>query len=350
MPETLSDRPAPIGVTVLSGFLGAGKTTLLKRLIENPEGERLAVLVNDFGAVNIDAALVESVASDQIALSNGCICCSIRDDLADAVVRLLDRDLRPDRILIEASGVSRPLAILEGLSREDIRDRITIEATLCLIDADQFPSLDYKSTELAIDQAVSSDLLILNKCDVARPADLAATEETLVSTMPEIRRIRTVFADVPREVLFGPQAAKGDGPAARAGSHRVGHAHDHGHDHDHGHTHAHVCDAHCDHAHHSHADEFESWSWTSDAVIDVEKLRRAVRDLPHGLLRAKGVLRGAGPTGDHQRVVFHLVGKRSSVTLEAGAAPEVSQLVAIGRRGEIAPAALQQVFEGCRGG
>lgn len=329
----------PVPVTVIVGFLGAGKTTLLKRLLEDPRGERLAVLVNDFGAVNIDAALVETVGADQVALSNGCICCSIRDDLAAAVTRALDAGSRPDRLVIEASGVSRPLSILSALEHETIAPRLAVDATVCVIDTDQFPALDYAATELAIEQAVSSDLLLLNKCDVAAPQDLAATECTLTSTMPDIRRIRTTFADVPREVLFGFDPAE---LASRRSSHTHGaHVcgdtcdhHGHAHDDDHGHA-----------RHRSHADEFEAWSWSRPRRIDEAAFRRAVRALPPDLLRAKGIV-GTGD-GAGRRVVFQLVGRRSSVLAEDHAAPALSEVVAIARKGALDRARLDALFDAC---
>lgn len=327
-----------VPVTVIVGFLGAGKTTLLKRLLENPRGERLAVLVNDFGAVNIDAALVETIGADQVALSNGCICCSIRDDLAEAVTRTLDAGQRPDRLIVEASGVSRPLSILSALEHDTIAPRVAVDATVCLIDTDQFPALDYAGTELAIEQAVSSDLLLLNKCDVAAPHDLAATESTLTSTMPDIRRVRTAFADVPRELLFGFDPAE---LASRRGSHTQGaHVCDESCDHRaHGHDHAHA------HAHRqSHADEFEAWSWSRPGPVDEAAFRRAVRALPANLLRAKGIVATARGAGAANRLVFQLVGRRSSVVSEDGPAPPLSQVVAIARTGTLDRARLDALF------
>src|SRR5262245_34487323 len=98
-------------VTVISGFLGAGKTTLLNRILKGNHGLRVAVLVNDFGSINIDAELVVDVESDVVSLANGCVCCSIRDDLSEAIVAVLERPERPEYIVLEASGVAEPAGL-----------------------------------------------------------------------------------------------------------------------------------------------------------------------------------------------------------------------------------------------
>src|SRR5262249_15452168 len=103
----------PIPVTIVSGFLGAGKTTLVQRLLADAR-ERLAVLVNDFAALDVDAALIESAAPDRIALTNGCICCTLRTDLAAAVLELASASPTPERIVVEASGVAEPYGVMEA--------------------------------------------------------------------------------------------------------------------------------------------------------------------------------------------------------------------------------------------
>jgi len=321
---------APIPTTLLTGFLGAGKTTLLQRLLADPQGIRFGVLVNDFGAVNIDAELVAETEGDRVSLANGCVCCTIRDDLVEAVQRLLASDPPPDRLVIEASGVSRPIAIVEALEDAALEGRVALDGLFCLVDAAGFRELDYAATELAIEQAGAADLVLLNKCDLAGPADLAAVETSLRGPLPKLRLLQTRYAEVPRALLFGLE--RESRPEA-AGHEHHGHGHDHGHDHDHDHGDGHL-------------EDFTSWSWRSAAPLDEAAFRNAVRRLPPGLLRAKGVLAFAGRP--EARGVFQLVGRRSSLTFEEGRPPRESALVAIGRPGDLEPEALTALLEGCR--
>lgn len=310
-------------VTIIAGFLGAGKTTFLSRILSDPRGVRFGVLVNDFGAINIDADLVAQTGTDRVSLANGCVCCSIRDDLVAAIAELLEAPERPDHVVIEASGVSRPLAIVDALEDPAVADRLALDGIFCLVDAEQFERLDYADTELAMDQAFSSDLVLINKADLVDPDVLDRIEETLRDPMPRMRVLRTVNGDLPRDLLFGPE------PGARETTGRQGLAHD---DHDHGHHHD-----------HDHDDAFEASSWETCDPLDEAAVRIALCRLPADLLRAKGILDLGGKRG-----VLHLVGKRRSLVVEDAPPPTRSQVVAIARRGRLDADAINSVLDACR--
>ncbi len=284
-----------IPITIVSGFLGAGKTTLLERLLTGAS-QRLAVLVNDFAALNIDAALIESAAPERIALTNGCVCCTLRADLAAAALELAGASPPPQRIVVETSGVAEPYGVMEALLLPEVVERVFVESCVCVVDALQFPELDYASGELAIDQAAVADFVLLNKCDLVSDAHIARVEATLRGALPAMRIHRTSYAAIDPEVVFG--VSEHHAPKSAA---------------------------------HHHAD-YASFAWSCDEPLELDAFERLVDDLPHAVLRGKGILQFA----EHrdERGVFHRVGKRSTLTFEAGANSSSSRLVLIGPRAE----------------
>jgi G3E family GTPase len=218
-------------------------------------------------------------------------------------------------LIVEASGVSRPLAIADALEGPPLEDRLAIDGIFCLVDAENFQQLDFADTELALDQALGSDLVVLNKCDLVDEEGVRAVEATLRGPMPALRILHSRFADVPRGLLLDPEHT------------RAASSHDHHHDHDHG-------------------DAFMAWSWRSSVPLDLVAFRAAMRALPHDLLRAKGIL--AFADRPDERAVFQLVGKRKELKLEPATPPAESTLVAIARAGGLDPAALTALFDGCR--
>ncbi|QAX27981.1 CobW family GTP-binding protein [Leisingera sp. NJS204] len=151
-------------VTIISGYLGAGKTTLINRLLAEDHGLKLTVIVNDFGAINIDDALIQDTAGGTIALTNGCACCTMGDDLSLALRDILNRPDRPDHLVIEASGISDPVAIANSVLNEI---GLSYGGIVTLVDAENAGTLlsDPLVAPQAEQQIRAADLVIVSKCD-----------------------------------------------------------------------------------------------------------------------------------------------------------------------------------------
>ncbi len=187
---------------VIGGFLGSGKTTLLNRMIRENEGERLAVLVNDFGDLAIDEQLIVEHGGDTIALANGCICCSIGNDLIVTLLRLLKQDPQPDRIVIEASGVADPRPIAD---MAELHKGLERGGTIVVVDAEQVLDLvgDPKLTDTIERQVVSADLIALNKCDLASKEAQDAVRSWIERVAPKVTTVPCVTAQIPTRALLG---------------------------------------------------------------------------------------------------------------------------------------------------
>jgi G3E family GTPase len=190
-------------VVVITGFLGSGKTTLINHVLTDASLGRVAALVNDFGAVNIDAALVSSVADEVVQLTNGCICCSINGDLYAAAERTLALDPPIDRIVVETTGVADPLPVGLTFLETDLRDRTSLDAVVTVVDCANF-ALDLFADGAALAQIVHGDVIVLNKTDLVPPAEVETLERRIAIIKPRARTLRARYGNVPLEVLVDP--------------------------------------------------------------------------------------------------------------------------------------------------
>jgi G3E family GTPase len=326
----------PIPITIISGFLGSGKTTLLNRILHADHGLKVAVLVNDFGEINIDSQLVVGVEGETISLSNGCICCTIRGDLVDALLKLVNRQDRPDYIVIETSGVSDPVAVAMTFRMPELQYFVRLEGIITLIDAENFLTLNTEDLSLAIAQLEMADIVVLNKVDTVTPQYLAEVRKAIEHFSPRARLLEATYGDVPLEFVMGVGRYAPERIYQRDARDVHVHSAEEHHDHDHD-----------DHHHHDHTLVYSTWSWTSAQPVSLEAFRAFVNKIPKTIYRAKGVIY-LQDIPEHM-AVFHLVGKRAGLTLagEWGEARPRSQIVFIGAQGGVDAPLLREMLEAC---
>jgi G3E family GTPase len=298
VPMTIS-RPIA-SVTVLGGCLGAGKTSLLNHLLASDHGLRIGVLVNDFGAIGIDASLVVGVQGETVQLAGGCICCTIRDDLMGALQSLLDRPDPPQHVVLEASGVSDPKAIVATLEAAARMGWAEIDAVIVVVDAERMPELRTRERILAGGQIAAADVLVLNKIALVEPVALERLEAQLRRRAPRARLIRAEHGRVEPALVLGVGAF--DPLRLRDRTPLDVHVHDAGESPGHDHR-------------HDHGVVFSSLSFSTERPISSRRLRRAIDDLPTSIVRAKGRVHLAGHPD--RAAVLHVVGRRAELRLDA---------------------------------
>ncbi|MEL6263651.1 MAG: GTP-binding protein [Cyanobacteria bacterium J06626_6] len=349
-------------VTIITGFLGSGKTTLLNHILSHNQDWKVAVLVNEFGDINIDSQLLVAIDEDMVELSNGCICCTINDSLVDAVYRVLERSdslrdgkaERIDYMVIETTGVADPLPIILTFLGTDLRDLTRLDSIITVVDAEAF-SPDHFESEAALKQITYADITVLNKTDLASDEQLERLTAYIGEVKAGARILHSQQAKVPLSLILDVKYNNPDDYSELVQKeiqqteqdlhheHEHGHhahehhAHEHGHhehnhgpheheDHEHGH-HAHVHHHH--HSAHLENDGFVSVAFESDRPFYVKKFETLLQeDLPQNVFRAKGIL---WFQESELRNIFQLSGPRFDLKAEEWRTPPQTQLVFIGR-------------------
>ena len=339
----IQDFTEPIPVTIISGFLGAGKTSLLNHILNADHGLRVAVLVNDFGEINIDAGLISGVSGEStINLSNGCICCSIRDDLLEATVQLIQRPDPPEYIVVETSGVSDPMAVSLTFMARELRSGARVDSMLTVVDSEQIDQIDRKHWELALDQIAMADIVVLNKVDLVNDEKREKLADFVKNLVPRARILETTHGKVPLDLVLGVGTYDLRRFSGKSGLDVHVHADGEAHDHDHAHGHE------DEHSHdHDHTLVFNTWSYTTDKPLSHQAVRQAVKTLPATIYRAKGFVH-LYDIPDRKGIV-HVVGQRARLIIGEpwGDEKPGTQLVFIGEYGGIDNCELQSRFDAC---
>ncbi|EHM01349.1 CobW/P47K family protein [Acetobacteraceae bacterium AT-5844] len=306
----------PVPVLLVTGFLGAGKTTVINHLLTAPHGRRLAAVVNDFGAINIDAELLAGNADGMVALQNGCICCTLQGDLLRTLSLLLRQEPAPEGIVIETSGVSDPAEIVRSLLDPVIWREAALDSVLCVADAQALSAqAALPEDTLWLSQLRAGDFIILNKADAVTPAQLAELRVRLSTLIPGRTILEGHHGRVPAELFFTddlPAAPNRSVPAVPRFP----------------------------------TPNFESLSWTSERPLSLPRFQAAVSRLAPDLVRAKGILCFDGQA---RPMLFQMVGQRATF----GAAPPPSpgaapvRLVFIAEIGRLQPDRVREMLEQC---
>jgi G3E family GTPase len=302
-----------VPVVLVAGFLGAGKTTVVNYLLAQAGGRRIAAVVNDFGAINIDAELITGAADGVVSLSNGCICCSLEGDLLRTLALLLRRDPRPEVIVIETSGVADPTDIVRNLMDPVIWREAPLETVLCVVDATTPVAM--LDDALLRSQVRAADVIALSKVDLADAANHAQVRDAVRAIRPASVLIDAPHGEVPAALLF-PDVDRVLVPR-EPGRRRPA------------------------------ADRFETLSWTSEQPVSLSRLQQAIDRLAPKLARAKGLFDTVEQPG--RLMVFQFAGGRA--TLAPGGTPVAgmprTRIVFVAEIGVLSRAEVDRIMQGC---
>lgn len=336
-----------IPTTVVTGFLGSGKTTLIREMLQNANGKRIALIINEFGDLGVDGDILKGCGDetcseeDIFELSNGCICCTVAEDFVPTLEKLLGRDDKPDHIVIETSGLALPQPLVRAFNWPEISTQVTVDGVVTVVDGRavrdgrfahnvaavdarraQDENLDHETplSELFEDQVACADMIVINKTDLLDPIEADGLVAQLRSESRDgVQVVKTSMGRLPVDVLLGQGiGAEGDMEARHEVHH---HHHDDEHDDDHHHDHDH--------------DEFESFVVTRPEVADAKAFAEQVADVirSNDILRLKGF---AAVVGKPMRLTLQAVGPRVDTYFDrpfASGETRETRLVVIGQAG-----------------
>ena len=356
-----------IPATIITGFLGAGKTTLIRHMLQNAQGRRIALIINEFGDLGVDGDILKGCGDetcreeDVMELSNGCICCTVADDFIPTMEKLLAREDRPDHIVIETSGLALPQPLVRAFNWPGISTQVTVDGVVTVVDGKAVTegrfahsvaavdaqrqldeNLDHETplSELFEDQIACADMIVVNKTDLLEGAEAEALVGTLRdSSRSGVQVVTTSMGKLPVDVLLG----QGIGAESDLDSRHELHHHHHDHSDEHEHHHDHDHDHHHDHDH----DAFESFVVTLGEITDPKAFSDQVSTIigAHDILRLKGF---AAVSGKPMRLTLQAVGPRVETYFDQpfGDTARATRLVVIGQAG-LDQAAIEAALKSC---
>ncbi len=347
----MTSHPQKIPATIITGFLGAGKTTLVRNILATAKGKRIALIINEFGDLGIDSEVLkgcgdETCSDDDIVeLANGCICCTVADDFIPTITKLMEREDRPDHIVIETSGLALPQPLVRAFNWPEIRNQVTVDGVVTVVDsaavadgkfahdhhavqaqreADEALDHDSPLEELFEDQLNCADMIILNKTDLLSADSLRHINKDIRSALrPAVRILQAQNGNLGADILLGLGIGAEDDLDNRKSHHELEGLEDHDHD------------------------DFESFVLSLSEIEDhqglLKRLDTALND--HNILRLKGF---AAIKDKPMRLVIQAVGPRVQTYFDREwNADEVrsTQLVVIGEKG-LDAAAIESAVKG----
>ena len=329
-----------IPATIITGFLGAGKTTLIRHMLQNAQGRRIALIINEFGDLGVDGDILKGCGDetcreeDVMELSNGCICCTVADDFIPTMEKLLAREDKPDHIVIETSGLALPQPLVRAFNWPGISTQVTVDGVVTVVDGKAVTegrfahsveavdeqrkldeNLDHETplSELFEDQVACADMIVVNKADLLDMAQADALVVSLRSSARDgVQVVKTSMGKLPVDVLLG----QGIGAEADLASRHELHHHHHEDEHEHDH------------------DAFESFVVNLGEISDAKQFADQTSEIirTHNVLRLKGF---AAVAGKPMRLTLQAVGPRVDTYFDQpfGAAPRITRLVVIGQAG-----------------
>jgi G3E family GTPase len=303
----------PVPILLVAGFLGAGKTTVVNQILAHAEGRRIAAVVNDFGAINIDAELIAGAGEGVVSLANGCICCSLEGDLLRTLAGILRRNPRPDHIVIETSGVADPADIVRNLMDPVIWKEAPLETVLCVVDSTTpVARLD---DALLRSQLRAADIVVFSKTDLVDEVGRERIRDAVRAVRPTLVVVDAPHGRVPAALLFPEDPDHAQAPR--------------------------------DTRPRPASDRFETMSWTSDRRVSLPRLQAAVGKLAPKLARAKGLFEAVEQPG--RQFVFQFAGGRATLAPAGTPAPGLprARIVFVAEIGALSSADVRGMMDAC---